>query len=48
MIIHSEGPPDRFTELHEEQEREEGDTDEQEKKRGTQEERDRSRQWPVP
>ena len=37
-----EGHPERFTELHEEEEREEGDRDEQEEKMGTQEERDRS------
>ena len=33
-ILHSEGHPERFTELHEEQEREEGDRDEQEEKKG--------------
>ena len=33
-ILHSEGHPERFTELHEEEEREEGDRDEQEEKRG--------------
>ena len=42
------GHPERFTELHEEEEREEGDRDEQEEKRGTQEERDRSTQLSVP
>ena len=31
-ILHSEGHPERFPELHEEEEREEGDRDEQEKK----------------
>ena len=30
----SEGHPERFTELHEEEEREEGDTDEHEEKKG--------------
>ena len=30
----SEGHPGRFTELHEEEEREEGDRDEQEEKKG--------------
>ena len=35
-------------ELHEKEEREEGDRDEQEEKRGTQEERDRSMQLSVP
>ena len=34
MIPHSEGHPERFTELHEEEEREEGDRGEQEEKRG--------------
>ena len=34
MILHCEGHPERFTELHEEEEREEGDRDEQEEKRG--------------
>ena len=29
-ILYSEGHPERFTELHEEEEREEGDRDEQE------------------
>ena len=37
-----------FTELHEEEEREEGDRDEQEEKKGDQEERDRSTQFSVP
>ena len=43
----SEGHPERFTELHEEEEREEGDRDEQEEKRGTQEERDKYTQLSV-
>ena len=30
----SEGQPERFTELHEEEERKEGDRDEQEEKKG--------------
>ena len=47
-ILHREGQPERFTELHEEEEREEGDRDEQEEKRGTQEKRDRSMQLFVP
>ena len=47
MILHREGHPEKFTELHEE-EREEGDRDEQEDKMGTQEERDRSTQLSVP
>ena len=33
-ILHSEGHPARFTELHEEEEREEGDGEEQEEKQG--------------
>ena len=34
MILHREGHPERFTELHEEEEREEGDKDEEEEKKG--------------
>ena len=37
-----------FTEVHEEEEREEGDRGEQEEKKGVQEKRDRSRQYSVP
>ena len=48
MILHCEGHPERFTELHEKEEREEGDRDEWRRKRGTQEERDRSTQLSVP
>ena len=48
MILHCEGHPERFTELHEKEEREEGDRDEWRRKRGTQEERDRSMQLSVP
>ena len=33
-ILYSEAHPERLTELHEEEERKEGDTDEQEEKRG--------------
>ena len=33
-ILHSEGYPERFTELHEEEEMEVGDRDEQEEKKG--------------
>ena len=33
-ILHCEGHPERFTELHEEEERAEGDRDEQEEKKG--------------
>ena len=43
-----EGHPERFTELHEEEEREGGDRGEQEEKRQAQEERDRSRQYSAP
>ena len=42
MILQSEGHPERFTELHGEEKREEGDRGEQEKKRGSQKERDQS------
>ena len=38
-ILHSEGHPERFTELHEEEEREEGDRGEQEKRGNSREER---------
>ena len=40
--------PERFTELHEKEERDHGDRGEQEEKKGTQEERDRSTQFSVP
>ena len=33
-MLHHEGHPERFTELHEEEERKERDRDEQEEKRG--------------
>ena len=35
-ILHSKGHPERFTELHGEEEREEGDSGDQEEKRGNQ------------
>ena len=35
-ILHSEGHPERFTELHGEEKREEGDRGNQEEKRGSQ------------
>ena len=35
-ILHSEGHPERFTELHEEEKREKGDRGDQEEKRGNQ------------
>ena len=44
----SEGHPERFTELHEEEEREEGDRGEQEEKKGIPEKRDRSRLYSIP
>ena len=37
-------PSDRFTDLHREEKREEGDRGDQEEKRGNQKERDRSSQ----
>ena len=42
--LHSLEPSERFTELHREEQREEGDRGGQEEKRGNQKERDRSRQ----
>ena len=49
LILHSEGHPERFTELHEGEEREEGDRGKQEEKKvGNQEERNRSRLYSVP
>ena len=45
--MHSEGHPERFKELHEEEGREEGDRGEQEEKKGDSRE-DRSRQYSVP
>ena len=44
MILHSEGHPERFTELHGEEKREEGDIGDQEKKRGRQKGREQSSQ----
>ena len=43
-IHHSEGYPERFTELHGEEKREEGDSGDQEEKRGSQKGRDQSSQ----
>ena len=40
--------PERFTELHREEKREEGDRGDQEEKRGSHKERDRSSQQSVP
>ena len=42
-ILHSEGHPERFTELHEEEKREEGDRGDQEK-RGNQKGREQASQ----
>ena len=43
-IIHNEGHPERFTELHGEEKREEGDRDDQEEKRGNLKAREQSSQ----
>ena len=43
-LLHSEGHPERFTELHEEEKREEGDRGDQEEKRGNQKGREQSSQ----
>ena len=43
-IHHSEGYPERFTELHGEEKREEGDRGNQEEKRGNQKGREQSSQ----
>ena len=43
-VLHSLEHPERFTELHKEEKREEGDRGDQEEKRGNQKERDRSSQ----
>jgi len=44
MVFHSEGHPERFTELHGKEKREEGDRDDQEEKREKQKGRDQSSQ----
>ena len=44
MILHSEGHPERFTELHGEEKREEGDSDDQEEKLGKQKGREQASQ----
>ena len=44
MILYSEGHPERFTELHGEEKREEGDRGNQEKKRGNQKGREQASQ----
>ena len=43
-IFSQRGNPERFTELHGEEKKEEGDRGDQEEKRGSQKERDRSNQ----
>jgi len=43
-LLHSEGHPERFTELHEEEKREEGYRGDQEEKRGNQKGREQSSQ----
>ena len=48
MSLHSEGYPERFTELHGKEKREEGDRGDQEKKMGSQKERGKSSQQSVP
>ena len=47
-FLHSEGHPERFTELHGEEKREEGDRGDQEEKRGNQKKRDQASQSSVP
>ena len=44
MVFHSEGHPERFTELHGEEKREEGDRGDQEEQRGNQKGREKSSQ----
>ena len=44
MILHSEGHPERFTELHGEEKREDGDRGDQEEKKGNQGGREQSSQ----
>ena len=44
MFLHSEGHLERYTEIHREEKREEGDRGGQEEKKGNQKERDRSSQ----
>ena len=43
-FLHSEGHPERYTELHGEEKREEGDRGDQEEKRGNQKRRERASQ----
>ena len=44
MSLHNQGNPERFTELHRKEKKEERDRGNQEEKRGSQKERDRSSQ----
>ena len=44
MSLHSEGYPERFTELHGKEKREEGDRGDQEEKRGNQKRRQQASQ----
>ena len=48
-ILHSEGHPERFTELHGEEKREKGDRSDQKEKRGNQKGRENlaSNQFPI-
>ena len=45
MFLHSEGHPERFTELHGEEKREKGDRGDQEEKRGNQKGREQDSQY---
>ena len=48
MILHSEGHPERLTELHGEEKREDGDRGDQEEKRGNQKGREQPSQQSIP
>ena len=48
MILHSRGHPERFTKLHGEEKREEGDRGDQEEKRGNQKGREQSSHQSIP
>ena len=47
-FLHSEGHPERYTELHGEEKREEGDRGDQEEKRGNQKGREQASQISLP
>ena len=47
-FFHSEGHPERYTELHGEEKREEGDRGDQEEKRGNQKGREQANQYSLP